>query len=168
MESSYDAEKCGNIRAMIKKKAAFSLVELFIVVIFLGIFAVIAVPRLNFSIVTKQRAETVARKVVTDLRLTREYAISNAANNSNGYEMKMVGSVPYNAYEIENVDTHETVYSYSTGDITISCPNGHKFKFGPLGELTSGSATELSVSAEGKSFTITVNSATGMVKCVEN
>jgi Tfp pilus assembly protein FimT len=150
------------------KKPAFSLVELFIVVMLLGLFAAMTVPRLNFDIIKKQKADIVARKVVTDLRRTRDLAIFDAATNSKGYELKMVGSVPYNAYEIENMDTHETVDSHTTDSVTISCPNGYRFKFGPLGGLTSGSAAELVVSAAGRSFTITINSATGMVKCVEN
>ncbi len=153
---------------MAQNRSAFSFIEMFLVVIFLGIFAVIAVPRLNFGIVSKQRVDTVAKKIVTGLRRTRELAISDAAINSQGYELKMVGSLPYNDYEIENMDTHETVDSYSTGDVTIICPNGHKFRFGPLGGLTSGSDNELSVSSSGRSFTITINSATGMVKCVKN
>ncbi|MFB0524567.1 MAG: hypothetical protein ACETVZ_03440, partial [Phycisphaerae bacterium] len=105
---------------------------------------------------------------VTDLRRTRRLAISDAANNSKGYELKLVGSVPYHAYEIENMDTHETVDSHTTGDVTISCPAGRTFRFGPLGELKAGSATELTISAEGKSFTITIIPATGAIKCVEN
>jgi Tfp pilus assembly protein FimT len=153
---------------MARKRPAFSLVELFIVVMFLGILAAIAVPRLNFDIVLEQKAETVARKIVTDLRRTRGLAISDAANNSEGYELKIVGSVPYTAYEIENMDTHETMDSHTTDNVTISCPGGHEFKFGPLGELKSGSANELTISAAGKNFTITINPATGMVKCVEN
>ena len=151
-----------------KQKAAFSFVELFIVVIFIGICAAIAVPRLNFDIISKQKADTVARKIVTDFRRTRGLAISDAANNTKGYELKIVGSVPYTAYEIENMDTHETVDSHTTDDVTINCPTGRRFKFGPLGELKSGSATELTISAGGKSFTVTIISATGMVKCVEN
>jgi Tfp pilus assembly protein FimT len=153
---------------MARKESAFSLVELFIVVMFLGIFAVVAVPRLNFGIVAQQKADTVTRKIVTDLRRTRGLAISDAANNSKGYELKMVGSVPYNAYEIENMDTHQIVETQSTGNVSISCPDGHEFKFGPLGELAGGSATELTVSAADRSFTITINPATGMAKCVEN
>ena len=144
------------------------MVELFIVVMILGILAIIAVPRLDYAIISKQKADTVARKIVTDLRRTRRLAISDAANNSKGYELKMVGSVPYNDYEIENMDTHDTVDSHTTGSITISCPSGHRFKFGPLGELKSGSGDELTVSAEGKSFTITIIPATGLVKCTEH
>lgn len=153
---------------MAQKKPAFSLVELFIVVMFLGIFAAIAVPRLNFDIILKQKADTVARKIVTDLRRTRELAISDAADNSKGYELKMADFVPYTAYEIENMNTYETVDSHTIDNVTISSPEGYRFQFGPLGELKSGSANELTISTGGRSFTITINPATGMVKCTEN
>ncbi len=150
------------------QKTAFSFVELIIIVAFLGIFSFIAVPRLNYAIITKQKADALARKIVTDLRLTRRLAISDAANNTKGFELKMAGSVPYNSYEIENVDTHATVASHALDSgITISNPTGTRFIFGPMGNLT-GSATQIIVSAEGRSFTITINLATGTIKCVEN
>lgn len=151
------------------KKTAFSFVEMILIVAFIGIFAVIAIPRLNFAIISKQKADIFARKIVTDLRLTRRLAISDAANNTKGFELKMVGSPPYNTYEIENVDTHTTVASHTLDSgVSISCPTGIRFIFGPLGNLKLGSGTGLTVSAGGKSFTITLNSATGAVKCVEN
>ena len=151
------------------KQTAFSFVELIIVVMLLGIFAVMAVPRFNYAIISRQRADTVARKIVTDLRLTRRLAISDAANNNQGYELKMVGSVPYHSYEIENVDSKATVSSHTIdSSITLGNPTGTRFMFGPLGNLEPASATQLTVSAEGKTFTITINSATGSIKCVEN
>jgi Tfp pilus assembly protein FimT len=149
-------------------KTAFSFVELIIIVAFLGIFAVIAVPRFNYAIISKQKAETATRKIVADLRLTRRLAISEAANNTKGFELKMVGSVPYHNYEIENVDTKATIAAHTIDSgISISNPTGIRFIFGPLGNLT-GSATQIIVSAEGRSFTITINSATGTIKCIEN
>lgn len=153
---------------MKEKKAAFSLVELILIVAFLGIFAVIAVPRLNFAIISKQKAEALALKIVTDLRLTRRMAISDAANNNKGFELEMVGN-PHNSYTIMNTDTREIVASHTIdSDITVTAPTGQRFKFSPLGNLTGGSGSDLIVSAEGKSFTITINAATGAVKCVEN
>jgi len=132
---------------------------------FLAIFAVIAVPRLNFAIISKQKAEALAWKITTDLRLTRRLAISDAVNNVKGYELKFV----VGAYEIENVNTHATVASYPIdSDVTVVCPTGTRFIFGPLGNLEPGSGTGINVSAEGKSFTITSITATGMIKCVEN
>ena len=152
---------------MEKSRKAYSLVELIIVVVFLGIFAAIAVPRINFAIITKQKSDTVARKIVTDLRRARTMAISDAANNTEGFALNMTGTAPYSGYEIENLDTSAAVDTHTIAS-NISVTGGDEFKFGPLGNLLTGSDTEITVSAEGRSFTITIITATGMVKCVEN
>ncbi len=152
-----------------KKDRAFSFVEVIIIVLFLGIFAAIAVPRLNRAAISKNKAQTTARKIVTDLRLTRRLAISDAANNTMGFELKMVGSVPYTAYEIENIKTHAIVASHALdSDVNIDSPMGIRFMFGPLGNLKLGSGTELYIDGGEGSITITIIPATGAVKCVEN
>jgi len=152
---------------MTRPKRAFTLVELILIIAFLGIFAAIAVPRFNFSGILRQEADTVARKIVTDLRRTRRLAISNAADNSVGFKLNMTGSSPYTGYNIVDANSSETVDSH-TIDSTITCTGGDEFAFGPLGNLKAGSDPNLSVAAEGKSFTITIISGTGVVKCTEN
>ena len=152
---------------MKKPKYAYTVVELIIIVLFLGVLAAVAVPKLNFSAIFKQEADCLARKIVTDLRRTRSLAISYAANNTDGYALNMTGSSPYTGYEIKNLDTEETV-DLHTIDSGVTCTGGDEFQFGPLGNLLSGSGTELTVSASGKTFTITITSATGMVGCGEN
>jgi len=152
---------------MAKFRKAFTLAELIIVVAIIGIMAVVAVPRLNYAVISKQKADTIARKIVTDLRRTRSLAIADAASNSEGYELKMVGAAPYTTYEIENSDTGETVDSH-TIDSNVSCTGDNTFEFGPLGNLKAGSGSELSVSADGKTYTITIVPATGAAKCAEN
>lgn len=151
------------------QRAAFSFVELIIIVVFLGIFAIIAVPRFNYAIISKQRADALARKIVTDLRLTRRLAISDAVNNVKGFELKMIGLSPYGSYEIENVDTQATISSHTIdSNVSVVCLTGSRFIFGPMGNLEPGSGTGINVSAEGKSFTITFITPTGTIKCVEN
>ena len=153
----------------LKKDKAYSFVEVIIIVMIVGIFAFVAVPRFNRASILKNKAETIAMKIVTDLRLARRLAISDAANNTEGFELKMVGSYPFTAYEIENVDTEETYASYTLNSGTnVSCPSGTRFIFGPLGNLITGSGSSIIVSAGGGSFTITIISATGTIKCVEN
>jgi Tfp pilus assembly protein FimT len=152
---------------MAEKRTAYSLVELVIVVVFLGVIAAIAVPRLNFSSISGQKADTIAWKIVTDLRRTRSLAISNAANNTAGFALNMTGTAPYSGYEIQNLDTSATVDSHSI-DSNIYCTGSSLFKFGPLGNLLTGSGNQLVVSASGKTFTITLTTATGTVKCTEN
>jgi Tfp pilus assembly protein FimT len=152
---------------MVRQKNGFSLVELVIIVIFLGIIAGIAVPRFNFAIITKQDAEATAWKIVTDLRRTRSLAIDNAADNTAGFALNMTGSAPYSGYQIQNLATSATVDSHSI-DSDTSCTGSNQFRFGPLGNLLSGSGTQLVVSASGKTFTINLTTATGLVRCVEN
>ena len=152
---------------MTQKRQVFTLVELILVSVFLVIIAIIAVPRLNFAGITKYEAEAVARKMVTDLRRTRQMAISDAAHNNKGFELRMVGGSPYASYEIENRDTSEIVDSY-TIDSDVTVTGDFKFRFGPQGNLTIPGHTEITVSASGKSFTITIIVATGSVICAEN
>ena len=148
-------------------KNAYSLVELIIVVLFIGILAAVAVPRLNFSAVSKQKAEAVARKIVTDMRRTRGLAITHAAVNNEGFMVKMGSTEPYIKYSIVNKDTDTEVDSFEI-DPDVMCKGDDRFEFGPLGNLITGSGTVLKVGADGRSFTITVIAATGTVKCVED
>lgn len=153
---------------MKEKKSAFTLVEAILVVAFLGIFAYIAIPRLNLAVVSRYKAEGIARKIAADLRLARSLAISDAASNTKGFNLNMVGTSPYGSYEIENDDTNVTVATHTIdSDVTVAGSNKF-FRFQPLGNLQTGSDPQLTVSADGKSFTITVLTATGIVKCVEN
>lgn len=153
---------------MKEKKSAFTLVEAIMVVAFLGIFAYIAIPRLNLAVISRYKAEGIARKIVTDLRLARSLAISDAASNTKGFNLNMVGASPYDSYDIENDDTNVIVATHTIdSDVTVAGSNKF-FRFGPLGNLQTGSDPQLTVSADGKSFTITVLTATGIVKCVEN
>ena len=149
------------------RKDAFTLVELIIIVIFLGILAAVTVPKMNFSAISKKKADTAARNIITVLRRTRGLAISNAATNTNGFALNMTGPVPYTGYEIKNLDTAAIVDSF-TIDSDVDCTGGRKFRFGPLGNLLAGSDSTLTVTADGKNFTITITSATGMIRCTEN
>ena len=152
---------------MARQKTAVTLAEVILIVLFLGILAVIAIPRLSLSSISEQKADCLARKVVTDLRRTRRLAISNAADNTVGFKLTMTGS-PYTGYNIVDANSSETVDSH-TIDSAVSCEGGDEFEFGPLGNLLSGSDTQLVISVDEKTlFTIDITLATGMVKCTED
>jgi Tfp pilus assembly protein FimT len=148
---------------MTKKRNAHTLVELIVIVVILGALAFIAIPRLQFAALYRKQADTVARKIVTDLRRTRQLAISNAATNPNGFALNRTGLT----YQI--VDGNGTPIPNGTFSIDpkITCSGGTNFQFGPLGNLT-GSDSQLAVSANGKIFTISITPATGMIQCTEN
>jgi len=149
---------------MTKKRNAHTLVELIIIVAILGALAFIAIPRLRLAVLYGQQADTVARKIVTDLRRTRQLAISNAATEPNGFALNRDGLT----YEI--VDGSGTPIPNGTFSIDpkITCSDGTIFQFGPLGNLKTGSHSRLAVSAGDKTFTISITPATGMIQCTEN
>lgn len=152
---------------MKNSKNAFSLIELIIVVVLLTILTAVALPRFNFAAITRQNAEIVARKITTDLRRTRSLAILNAAENSSGFELQMTGDSPYTVYKIVDRSDSSTVDTHSF-DASISCTGGAVFRFGPTGNLLAGSGSQLAVSGGEKSFTISLVTATGATKCVQD
>lgn len=152
---------------MAKKRKAYSLVEMITVVLIMAALAFIAVPRLQYGALHRQQADTVARKIVTDLRRTRSRAILYAVQNTDGFALNMTGSAPYTGYQIVDLSDSSVIDSHDI-DSAISCTGGSQFEFGPLGNLKDGSDTQLTISAEGKTFTITIIPATGTVECTEN
>lgn len=150
-----------------KEARGFSLIEVIIIVLFLGLFAAMAAPRFNFGASSKQKAEATAKKIVAGLWRARRLAISDAASNAAGYALNMLGPSPYTGYTIDNLGTSTTVDSH-TIDPSVSCTGGAAFTFGPLGNLQPGSDRHLTVSASGTTLTITIAAATGTVKCEAN
>lgn len=148
-------------------RKAFSIIELLVVVIFLGIMAYIAITRTKTSLIDRYKSETLARKIITDLRLARNLAITDASRNTSGFAVQMAGTPPYQGYNVVNLSNNQIISSF-TIDNKISCTGGGLFKFGPLGNLLSGSSNQLIVSAGGKIATINIISATGSVECTEN
>jgi Tfp pilus assembly protein FimT len=151
---------------MSAKRTAYSLAEMIVVVMIIGALAFIAVPRLNFGVLGHKQANAAARQIATDLRRARTLAISKAVNNPSGYKLQMVGSSPYTSYQIIDSNGAATVVDTLTINSGVSCTGGSLFKFGPLGNLLTGSSsTPITISADGQTYTITVISSTGIVQC---
>ena len=150
---------------MTKKSNAHTLIELIIIVAMLAVLAFIAIPRLQFSTLYRKQADTVARKIVTDLRRTRQLAISNAVTNSSGYALNITSSTTYEIVDGNGAPIPNGTFSI---DPPVSCSGGTNFRFGPLGSLTVYDSNQLIVSAGERSFKISITTATGMIKCAEN
>lgn len=151
---------------MKRTRRAYTLTEMAIVSIIIGVMTAIAIPRFNLAAIHKQTADRLAKKLVTDFRYTRMLAISDAADNVTGYRMVMQDGPPYSSYIIQNRDTSEILLTHQI-DSDVDVTGGDNFEFGPLGNLT-GSSTELTVTASDRSFTITITPTIGSVQCVEN
>ena len=161
MSAFYFAEQ--NI-TMLQNQKAFSLIELILVVLILGVISAIAVPRINFSAIDKQRASVETKKLSALIRKTRSLAILNAAVNNIGYRLKMTGT-HYTGYEIINLKSNKTI---ETGTISSQCSGASTFNFGPLGNRLTPNNEGLTVTDGQDTYSITVVNSTGMVKWAKN
>ena len=147
------------------RSGAYTLVELLVVVAIAGILAMVAIPRLQFGAIHRSKGEAAAWKIVTDLRRTRNLAITDAATNPDGYALNIQTSGGSSSYEIVDLGTLNVVDSH-TLDSSIVHTGQQSLKFNSLGALESGSDRSVTLSASDKTFTITVVPATGTVKWV--
>ncbi|MFH1613913.1 MAG: prepilin-type N-terminal cleavage/methylation domain-containing protein [Planctomycetota bacterium] len=149
------------------KRKGLSLPELLLVALIVGIMAAIGIVALQIATVNKMQADSVGRLLATNLRMTRQFAITDAAVNVQGYALKMAGTTHYYGYQIIDLSDKSIVDS-QTIDPKIICTGDSIFKFGPLGNLLSGSGTQLQLVSGSKIYTITIISGTGAVEFSEN
>ncbi len=146
----------------------FTLIEVVMVVMILGVIAMVTIPRLPFSVVNRSEARGEARRLVAELRRVRSMAMRDAATNSKGFELVMDKSGVTTGYDIDNLDSRETVDSYTFDDDVTVTAGARKYDFGPLGNLTKGRGTVITVAVDTLSFTISFVSTTGAVILTEN
>jgi hypothetical protein len=130
----------------------------------LAILACVAVPRLNLAAATGARADAIVQQIATGLRRARANAILEAARNPTGYALVMTGGTPYTGYQIVKL-RDSTVVSASDIFEDVRCSGGQRFEFGPLGNLRSGSDTELRIAVDGRTYLLEIVPATGAVQC---
>lgn len=144
---------------------AFTLVELLLVVVFLGILTAIAVPRFNMASVHTQMDKALACKLTADLRKTRMIAVADAADNSSGYKLQINTHTP-KSYQIINLKTGQILETHSV-DGRISFSGTTQFSFTPLGALNPAANVQLTMTGENKSWLFEVYGSTGSVQCTE-
>ena len=150
---------------MKKNAKAVTLVELLIVVLIISAFTFIAVPRMGMASIFKGKSETAANQIASVIRHSRTLAIDNAATNQQGYSLNMTGTGSYSGFQIVNLQTSQIIKSAAIPS-GVSCTGADDFRFNPLGSRT-GDSDNLTVSAGGKTYILSVISSTGMVKCAK-
>jgi prepilin-type N-terminal cleavage/methylation domain-containing protein len=145
---------------------AYSLVELLIVVVMLGVLALVAVPRMQFGAVGQRKAQATAWRLLSALRRTRSLAILQAVAHPDGFALHIVQDADGPHFDIVDIGGPAIVDSEKL-DADVTYAGGDSFQFDSLGALKAGSDTSLTVSASGTTFQVTVVPATGLVRCEE-
>jgi len=125
----------------------FTIIELIMVVVLIGILAVSIVPKfMDTSAISLQGG---AAMVVADIRYTQELAMSTHAPKTITFSTD---------------DTFYTVNSQTMNlPSRVSISNGVSFTFNSLGEPTAGGGSSVEIEAGSSTKTITVESYTGRV-----
>jgi prepilin-type N-terminal cleavage/methylation domain-containing protein len=152
-------------RGMKFRFCGFSIVEMLLVVIIIGVLAIVAVPRFSMSTVFIKQDEALVKKLMVDLRKARLMAIANAADNSSGFQLRINTSSP-KSYEIRNLKTSAVVETFPI-DSRVTFSGTTQFSFTPLGALNPATSTQLTVTGDGKTWVFDIYGYTGAVKCTE-
>lgn len=140
-------------------KKGFTLVEAMIVIALLGIVTAIALPRYGSGTITRFRLENEARRIQSDLRLTRRLAITNGAD----YILKVYPAAnEYKIYAGSIADVNQ-VGEARTIKPEITASGDDEFTFESLGNADAASGTILSLTTGSQQYDVTVTIATGRV-----
>jgi prepilin-type N-terminal cleavage/methylation domain-containing protein len=143
----------------------YTLVELVVVVLIIGVLTCVAVPRFSWGAVWGAKADAFVQQLTTDLRRTRTHAIVQAGQNPVGFALVMDGVAPYGSYRVIDLRDSAVVTDCAV-PAGVRCSEGRRFEFGPLGNLREGSDVRLRVTSENRAYSLTIVRATGAVKWV--
>jgi MSHA pilin protein MshC len=133
----------------------FTLIEVILVMVIIGILAATVVPRIDFTISTTASVDGAAYIVASDIRYAQEWAMANRVSKT----VTFATATP-------------TVYTFSPSsslDPSGQLPSGvtittnYTVQFNSLGEPIAGGGGSVTVSAGGLTKTVTVTNYTGKV-----
>jgi len=142
----------------------FSVLELILVVVLMGLLAAMAVPRLANSALASPQGEVSARNLAGTLRLARRMAVDNGALNTLGYRVEC----SKDSYRILDLGMGTYGATFKLADGWKFEPDGGAVTFNPYGgaQGASGVTTYLTIRKSSTEWwLVRFEPATGYVWC---
>lgn len=138
-----------------RSKHGLTLMEVLMVIVLLGIFALIAIPRFaNF----KKLSYTTARQIVGDLRNTRSLAINTGIT----HQLKLFpAGGPYTEYKIFDNSNSQIGDTQTIPNDVICTATTDTFSFNYLGSCNKGTDGSITLIGEGETYSIQIIGITG-------
>jgi len=144
-----------------RPRQGFTLIEMLVVVVIMGILAGVGIVRISKTSVFMAESERVARRLVADLRVAHSSAIATGKNHYLSFTQSGGRLSGYAAYRVETggdvqVEAHRTV----PGGVAL-VGSAARAEFTPMGDALA--AYSYTVTCPGWEYTVTVTLATGAV-----
>ena len=156
------------VRAQRRADSAFTIVELLIVVLIMGVFAAAATPTF-FDSLLFHRVELAARRVQADLELAQKTARSTSATQTISFS----GATYTLSAAVKGLDRPDEVYSvdlssepFELDSVTVDFLGTSSTAFDGYGKPTKGGTVVLSV--KDHQCTVTLDATTGHVTLTSN
>lgn len=135
----------------------FSLIELGLVAVIIGIMAAVLIPRFNTNLLTYKRLETASRQLKTDLLLTRQLA----TNSKTVHHLSIDNTTKTYAIYSPSVSAGNKVGHIRTLNNGFDISGSLTHSFTSSGGLSGGTSTWIQLSQSGQAWRIDINGLTG-------
>ncbi|HDZ61945.1 MAG TPA: hypothetical protein ENH40_02215 [Nitrospirae bacterium] len=143
-----------------------TLIEIIFVVMLLGIITIIAIPRFRSDFSTKQRVKSEAQEIASNIRYTRRLAVTDI--DATRYIIRFFYATnEYGIYR-NSVNIANLVDDFIPIPPEITASGERRIRYYPQGNCDLMDSGVIDISAGGHSYTITVQTATGRVRVIEN
>lgn len=147
-------------------RRGLTFIEVIFIIALLGIISAVVIPRFRPDFKTKQRVKSEAQEIVANIRYARRLAVTDI--DATTYIVRFYySSSNYGIYR-NSVDAANLVGELIPIPPEITASGETEISFYKEGNSTLAGGGVIDISAGGNSYSITIQTATGRVRLIEN